>query len=152
MLVDGGITLRDATAADSGAVTDLLRSQSLTTAGLDDWFERTFSIADAGGRVVGAAGIEVYGGVALLRSVVVDPEWRGRGLARKLVARAMQTARSAGALEVYLLTTTADRYFPRLGFSPAARDQVPEALGGSAELQGACPATATVMRRRVPDR
>ncbi len=46
-----------------------------------------------------------------------------------------------------LLTTTAEDWFPRFGFVRIARDAVPAALHASAELRGACPASAAVMQK-----
>lgn len=47
--------------------------------------------------------------------------------------------------EVYLLTTTAATYFPRLGFTEVPRASAPAALLASREFQDACPQTATLM-------
>jgi amino-acid N-acetyltransferase len=65
------------------------------------------------------------------------------------VERVLDEGRAAGVREVYLLTTTAEHYFPRLGFACVDREAVPRAVQGSAEFTGACPATAVVMRRVV---
>jgi amino-acid N-acetyltransferase len=61
----------------------------------------------------------------------------------------VELARSGGARELYLLTTTAEGYFPRLGFERIARDELPAALAASEELRGACPASAVTMRLRL---
>jgi amino-acid N-acetyltransferase len=61
----------------------------------------------------------------------------------------LEGAEVAGIEELYLLTTTADQYFPRFGFTRTTRSAVPDAVKASAEFQGACPDTAVVMTRRV---
>jgi amino-acid N-acetyltransferase len=99
--------------------------------------------------VVGIAGLELYPDGALLRSVAVHPSWRSSGLGRTLVDRALETARRAGARDVFLLTTTAERYFPRLGFAGTSRASVPAGVQGSIEFREACPASAVVMRRSL---
>lgn len=48
---------------------------------------------------------------------------------------------------MYLLTTTAERYFPSLGFRVTPRDAVPDEIRATGEFKGACPASATVMCR-----
>ena len=52
-----------------------------------------------------------------------------------------------GAKALYLLTTTAESYFPSFGFAPTSREAVPEDVRATAEFQGACPASAAVMVR-----
>lgn len=146
-LADGRcVTLRRAGGEDVGSVSRLLAGQALTQAGVADWIGH-FWLAEHGRAVVGVAGLELYGSAALLRSVAVDPAWRGTGLGRLVTERALEDARSAGASEVYLLTTTAEDYFPRVGFAAVARECVPDALMASEEFRGACPASAVVMRR-----
>jgi len=142
------VTLRPATRADLPAVEHLLRALDLPTAGVSEWVER-FWIADHGGKAVGVVGLEQYGDEALLRSVAVDPSWRSAGLGRALVDAALRAARTAGAKEMYLLTTTAERYFARFGFVQIARDDVPGAVQQSVEFREACPASAVVMRTEL---
>ncbi|HWJ45597.1 MAG TPA: arsenic resistance N-acetyltransferase ArsN2, partial [Gaiellaceae bacterium] len=111
-----------------------------------------FVVAHDDGRLVGVAGIEecgVRGEHALLRSVAVDPAWRSRGLGRALVSRAIALAESRGVNALYLLTTTAEHYFPSFGFATTSRDAVPDDVRSTAEFRGACPASATVMVRRL---
>jgi N-acetylglutamate synthase-like GNAT family acetyltransferase len=140
------VSLRRAMHADDEAVTTLLRDSELPIDGVAEWLDR-FWIAEHQGRVVGIAGMERYGDSGLLRSVAVVPEWRGTGIGRTLVDHVLEEGRAAGVREVYLLTTTAEHYFPRLGFSCCDRESVPAALRASAEFKGACPASAVVMRR-----
>jgi amino-acid N-acetyltransferase len=75
----------------------------------------------------------------------VSPEWRGTGLGKRLVEHVIADAESRGIRALYLLTTTAERYFPSFGFRKTARDGVPEEVKGSVEFREACPASATVM-------
>ena len=49
---------------------------------------------------------------------------------------------------IYLLTTTAERYFPKFGFEPVARADVPATVQTSIEFTSACPSSATVMRKQ----
>jgi amino-acid N-acetyltransferase len=46
---------------------------------------------------------------------------------------------------VYLLTTTAEAFFPHFGFERIERAAVPPRIQNSREFHGACPASATVM-------
>jgi N-acetylglutamate synthase-like GNAT family acetyltransferase/protein-tyrosine-phosphatase len=141
------VTLREAAAADHAGVAALLAASDLPLAGVPTDLEG-FVVADDG-RIVGAAAVEVYGQVGLLRSVAVDPACRARGLGAALVDRALDRARRLGVDDVFLLTTTAERYFPRHGFAVASYEQLPDALRQSAEFRGACPASAVLMHRRL---
>ena len=98
---------------------------------------------------MGCAGLEVYGALGLLRSVAVRASTRGAGVGSELVARITAAARAQGLRELFLLTTTAEHYFPRFGFACVGRESVPVAVQASAEFQGACPSTAIVMRKSL---
>ena len=138
--------MRPATSADRDAIERLLVESDLTTHALPDWIDR-FWVAEQDGRITGVAGIELYADGCLLRSVAVRPELRGTGLGRALVERALESARESGARQAYLLTLTAERWFPRLGFREIARQEVPASVRESGEFKEACPASAIVMTR-----
>jgi amino-acid N-acetyltransferase len=140
-------SLRTATRDDLPAIETLLVSSGLPTAGVAeslDGFIVAVSEADKG--IVGVAGLECCTGeYALLRSTAVDPAWRGTGLGRRLVTALIADAESRGVKALYLLTTTAERYFPTFGFVRTERDTVPDEIKQSVEFREACPASATVM-------
>ena len=140
--------IRNATGADLTAVERLLSASNLPLDGVKDNFSN-FVVAEDDGEIAGAIGLEEFGAVALLRSAVVSPGHRGSGVGRRLVERLLEGAEVAGIEELYLLTTTADQYFPRFGFTRTTRSAVPNAVKASAEFQGACPDTAVVMTRRL---
>ncbi len=142
----GAIELRRANADDLPAVEALLSASGLPTQGVASRI-RDFIIAEHDGHAIGAIGLESYGSHGLLRSAVVAKEWQGKGVGRSLVERLLQETQLRGISSVYLLTTTAEDYFPSFGFSRVDRSAVPDELMESAEFQGACPASATVMHR-----
>jgi amino-acid N-acetyltransferase len=140
--------IRDATNRDLDAVESLLSENNLPLDGVKENFS-SFVVAEDAGEIAGAIGLERFGSVALLRSAVVSPEHRGSGVGRKLVEQVLEQAERDGIEELFLLTTTAEKYFPRFGFAPTTRSAVPSAVKASAEFQGACPDTAIVMKRRI---
>ena len=144
------VELRTARDADLPGVMALLERVSLPTAGLGEPPSH-FVVAESGGRLVGVVGLELYGGSALLRSAAVEDGWRGTGVGRVLVERAIDIARERGIQDVFLLTTTAEHYFPRFGFTCISRDSVAPAVQASVEFQQACPASATVMRKTLTE-
>jgi amino-acid N-acetyltransferase len=122
---------------DLNAVLALLADASLPREGVAEHF-RHFLVARADGRVVGSVGMEPYGLSVLLRSLVVAPSHRGRGLGRTLTERLLQEARKQRAQRVFLLTDTAEEFFRKSGFKPIARDEADAAVQESAEFRIAC--------------
>jgi amino-acid N-acetyltransferase len=109
----------------------------------------TMVVARDAERVVGVAALELYDDGALLRSVAVDSAIQGRRLGHQLTEAALSIARENGIEAVFLLTTTAEHFFPRFGFERIARSEVPDSVKASVEFQSACPASAVVMRKRL---
>lgn len=144
MLLNSPITLRPAGAADWPAIEALLTAHQLPTAGARDHLATTL-LATQGPEIVGCAGAEIHGSVALLRSVAVAPGLQRQGIGRRLVERLLHEARSRDLAAVYLLTVTAPEYFAQHGFKRRPRSEAPVALQASAEFQGACPACAALM-------
>ena len=140
--------VRAATPADLPAVEHLLRASDLPLAGVKECLE-DFVVAVADGQLVGVAGLEVCCDDALLRSVAVHPEWRSKGVGRAVVSRAIAQAESRGLRALYLLTTTAEHYFPTFGFQKVERSAVPPDVRATEEFTTACPASATVMTRAL---
>jgi len=106
-----------------------------------------FVVARAGPELCGTAGLEVFGASALLRSVAVQPAWRGRGIARALCHEAMRRARAAQVRRVFLLTTDAQRFFLGLGFTVIERGLLPAEIRATAQFRELCPQTAVAMAR-----
>ena len=133
---------------DFASVVSLLERHGLPVAGADAMGDDVV-VARVDGRIVGAAGLELYADGALLRSVVVDASAQGQGLGQRLTDAALARARAKGVSNVFLLTTTADGFFPRFGFERIRREDVPESVRQSVEFRSACPASAVVMRAEV---
>ena len=133
---------------DGQAILELLAANGLPAAGLLDHLD-TAVVVRQGNHVIGCAALEVYDDGVLLRSVAVDVSRRGAGLGVGLTRLVLDLARRRGAPAAYLLTTTAEPFFSRLGFSRIARDEVPAGVRESVEFRSACPASATVMRARL---
>src|SRR5687767_8407993 len=95
------LVIRDANPRDLDAVLALLRESALPDTGVRDGLS-SFLVATRNERIVGSCGLESYGADGLLRSVVVAPEERKRGIARKLTTRALLRAGERGMKHVYL--------------------------------------------------
>ncbi len=145
------VTLRPASGDDLAAISRLLTDAKLPLDGVAQALA-DFVVAEASGAVIGVAGLERCEANALLRSVAVAEAWRSRGIGRALIESVIAGAGSRGSRALYLLTTTAERYFPGFGFREITRDDVPNDVRATAEFQGACPASAVVMVRSNVDR
>jgi amino-acid N-acetyltransferase len=133
---------------DLDAVDLILSQHKLPLEGLRDHLATTL-VARENGTVVGSAALEVYADGALLRSVAVAPGRQHAGLGRTLTEAALRLAATLRVPAVFLLTTTAEGYFPRFGFLRIERTDVPGSVQASVEFTSACPSSATVMRKRL---
>jgi amino-acid N-acetyltransferase len=140
--------IRRAVPEDLTGIERLLIASHLPTEGVAGALDGFF-IAEHDGEVVGVVGVEECCDYGLLRSTAVSPEWRSRGLGRQLVQRAIAESESKGVQALYLLTTTAEHYFPSFGFAKTSRDSVPDPVRRTGEFTSACPASATVMVREL---
>jgi amino-acid N-acetyltransferase len=133
---------------DLANVLALLGRHELPLDGASDLGD-TLVVARLNGQIVGAAGLELYADGALLRSVVVDVTAQGQGLGHRLTDAALTLASEHRFTAVFLLTTTAARFFPQFGFEQIDREQVPPSVRASVEFQSACPASPIVMRKQL---
>lgn len=125
-----------------------LTEARLPTDDIDDTDRSFFMGLAEDGAMVGYSGLEACGGDCLLRSLVLLPEHRRKGLGRILAQRTLEEV--ADGADVYLATTTAVRFFDGLGFAVVGRTEVPEAVLSTRQLSGLCPATASIMKRIRP--
>ena len=142
------MTIERAQTSDLPEVLNLLERQHLPLDGVREHVA-SMVVARDHGKVVGVAAAELYADGALLRSVAVDPLVQGKGVGHQLTEAVLRIAREHDMGSVFLLTTTAEKFFPRFGFEQIARSDVPASVQASVEFQSACPASAIVMRKRI---
>ena len=140
-----GITVGPPAAGDLRAIEALVQNSQLPTAVVVDHFPAGYVVARRGGDVVGVAALEPHDDAALLRTVAIEPDERGKGTGLALVADRLATAWKSGADRVFLLTTTAPEFFRRFGFAEVDRASAPASLQASAEFAALCPTSATCM-------
>jgi amino-acid N-acetyltransferase len=95
----------------------------------------------------GLVGLELYDGVALLRSLAVTPDAQRSGLGSALLEQAEGYAYAHGVRSLYLLTTTAQRFFERRGYRLISREGCPAAIRSTSEFASLCPASSAVMTK-----
>ena len=147
---------RPATSADLAEIEHLLTDSGLPVAGVADIIAShpdDFVVAEADGagqrQLVGVGGLEVCCNNALLRSVAVRRDLQTHGIGRDLVRRLIRTAEERGIDALYLLTQTAEHYFPRFGFETVERASVPAEIAETVEFKSACPASAVAMAKTL---
>ena len=83
----------------SGALLPLSRSSIRATIELGSFF-----VAECDSLLAGCASVVEYSGIAELRSLVVVPEFRGRGVSRTLMQKCLERAAENGHSVLYALT------------------------------------------------
>jgi amino-acid N-acetyltransferase len=99
----------------------------------------------------GLVGVELFGDVALLRSLAVRVDARSSGMGTALVRHVENHAVSQGVRTLYLLTTTAEGFFTRLGYASVAREAAPPAIRSTREFAGICPASSAFMSKQLQE-
>lgn len=138
---------------DLATVVALLQAQALPTEDLTQDHMRHFFVArrcaDGALPIVGTVGAEVFAEQALLRSLAVSHHARGRGYGGALVDYIERYLQHAGVTDIYLLTTTAEQFFKRLGYTDAARTAAPTTIKQTREFAGLCPDDSAFLLKRL---
>ena len=140
----GGIGLERVQVQDLGAIHRLLASASLPYEDITEGLLQNFLVGRSD-RIIGVVALERYQDVALLRSLAVAKEHSGVGIGKQLVVAAERLAAEMKIKSIFLLTTTADRFFEGLGYRRLPRDQAPLTIRGSNQFASLCPASAVLM-------
>jgi len=142
---EDGLLFQPASQTDWNEIRNLLTANRLQVQGALNHLSN-FVVATENGRVVGAIGMEVYGDIGLIRSLVVASNMRGRKVARRLIKQLISRARTRQVGALYLLSGPADDLFYAFGFEKMARADMPTKLYVSSEMQGPSSASPTGMR------
>jgi len=140
--------VRPTTERDYAEVCSLLQSESLPTIDLDRNLPHFF-VKTIEEEIVGTIGMEHYGESGLLRSMLVRPSFRNKGIALELVNYLTHYAKDYGVRQLFLITNTAENYFQTLGFTKIPREKVAKEVLQSKEFNGLCPASSTIMMKQL---
>lgn len=97
----------------------------------------------------GFGGLEIHGADALMRSITTLPPLRGRGFGRAIVKALEAEAVMLKCRSVFLLTTSAQAFFEKLGYAAIDRATVPDSIRATTQFAALCPDSAAVMRKRL---
>lgn len=139
---------RQATDLDLKDIISLLDNNKLPSNDCNEHI-KNFIVIENNNEIIGAGGLEVYDDIGLVRSIVVDQQYRSNGIAKKLYKLIEAQAYQFNIKSLYLLTETAIEYFNKLGFEIKQRSEIPITIIQTKQLKELCPASATVMYREI---
>jgi amino-acid N-acetyltransferase len=129
------------------AASALLKAQGLPASDITDEHLENFFYIGSDDSPIGLIGLELYGADCLLRSLVVGENDRSRGFGSRLIQHAEQCAASKSVRSIYLLTTTAEAFFKRLGYARIERSRAPLSIERTREFASLCPASSAFMAK-----
>lgn len=130
------------------AIFHLLQENESHTEEVEENIENFWIICE-GKEIIGCAGLEIYGKVALLRSVAIRKDRQHKGLGQTLTRSILAFAKKRKVKKLYLLTLTAADFFRKFGFRRIERDEVDHAIQKTAEFRCLCPSSAAVMVKEL---
>ncbi len=135
---------RKAKKSDTAAIKKLLITQALPVKDIENFIDN-FIVIIRNDKIIGSVGLEIYGEKALLRSLVVEPEFQRQRLGVQLIDEIIKKARLSRITDLYLLTETAEDFFIKLNFIKIDRESVDPRINQCAEFTECCPCSAICM-------
>ncbi|WP_313814803.1 GNAT family N-acetyltransferase [Glutamicibacter sp.] len=127
-----------ATFPDLNEIAQFLQDSDLTVSGLDSPGTHLWTVREAGTkRVIALTGFELSsdGSNALIRSVAVDPRYRGNGYGLYLAQYALNSARESGASRAWLFSRRSGGFWQKLGFTSATVQELASALESTHQVE-----------------
>jgi amino-acid N-acetyltransferase len=143
------MNIHSAKRTDLPAVRALLETGRLPASDLNEQALDHFLVWRDDSGVSGTVGLELYGDVAFLRSLVVAEKGRGSGAGTALTKAVEELAARSGVTSLYLLTLTAERFFAARGYSKIDRGDAPQSIRGTTQFSGLCPSSAVLMMKQL---
>lgn len=128
-------------------VIDLLLQQKLPITDMKE--DTLLYLLQDGVKVTGTVGLDIFDDCALLRSVSIVADARGKGYGKILNEQIEVFAKESGINCMYLITNTAKDFFERQGYCVIDRATAPDAIKQTDQFTGLCPSSAAVMKKRI---
>lgn len=126
-------------------VMTLLKEQKLP---VSDITENTLLyVLRDGETVIGTAGLDIFNGCTLLRSIGILKDFRGKGYGELLNSKIEQAAKEKGINCLYLVTDSAGDFFSKQGYFAIDRNTAPEGIKQTDQFSSLCPSSALVMKK-----
>jgi arsenate reductase (glutaredoxin) len=147
---EGAPFLRDRSITGSDpTLVAALTTAKLPTSDVTEAGRSFFAYSTLAGEAVGFGGYELYGQDVLLRSIVVPEAQRSHRIGRNLVPLLLYRAFQKGARKAWVLTTTAEPFFSKIGFKVTERSTAPETILSTRQAKELCPSTAILLSRSI---
>lgn len=137
------------TVTDTRVIQQVIESCALPTDDLATLDSARFFAVHADTVPVATVGIETHGNCGLVRSLAVMPGHRKSGLGAALLHFAETYAGNTGISQLYLLTTTAEKFFARHGYQLVDRPAVPNVIRQTSQFSSICPDSAAVLMKTL---
>jgi len=126
----------------------LLEENNLPTQDLKELDLKNFFGLYINNTLAGMVGLEIYDDVALLRSLAVSTN-KSTGIGSILLEYIDSFAKNNNINTIFLLTTTADKYFLKKGFVVESKTQAPKVIQQTNEFKSICPTSAIFMKKEI---
>ncbi len=136
-----------ASRADEPWIRQLLKNCGLPQEDLSSEHFQHFLVYKEKGLILGVVGLEIFGEVALLRSLAVDERHRHRGIGSQMVAQIERYAQARQITKLYLLTTSAAEFFVKRNYQRIDRRLAPAKIRATREFQELCPESAVCLMK-----
>ena len=129
-------------------VITLLEDNNLPSSDIKDLNFESFFGLYIDDTLEGIVGLEVYGELALLRSLAVNSK-KSSGIGSILLENIDSFSKSKNINTLYLLTTTADKYFLKKGYSIIDKKEAPQIIQNTKEFNSICPDSSIFMKKEL---
>ncbi len=129
-------------------VITLLEDNNLPSSDIKDLNLESFFGLYIDDTLEGIVGLEVYGELSLLRSLAVNSK-KSSGIGSILLEHIDSFSKSKNINTLYLLTTTADKYFLKKGFIIIDKKEAPKIIQNTKEFNSICPDSSIFMKKEL---
>jgi amino-acid N-acetyltransferase len=142
------LIIQQATEKDLDAIKKLLDDNNLPTTDIhQDNIQLFIGLIDD--KIMSVIGLEKYKNVGLLRSLAVTDLFKNQQVGSRLIRHIVDLCASEHIDKIYLLTTTAEKYFVKFGFTKIERMEAPDILKQTREFKDICPVSAVLMYKSL---
>ena len=129
---------------DINLVKSLLEENDLPVSDLNSSI--TFFVEKDKDKIIATGGLESRGNDAIIRSIAVSDAFKSQGFGDAITKQLIHYAKEIQKEDIYLLTTTAEKYFLKYGFKEVDRAHVSREVKNSTQYKDVCPDSAVVMK------